>query len=133
MKKTVVVVEDNIEFAGVLAEYIETFTDFEVVHFVSAVKALDCIHKNHFSVSGVISDILMREMDGIDFVANLREMKEGKNIPFIFLSGTQSEIFNSVIKPFNIKSFLEKPVSFSHLADTIEESFRVNSSGSVAA
>jgi CheY-like chemotaxis protein len=133
MKKSVVIVEDNKEFAGVLTEYIESFTNFEVVHFVSAIKALDYIHLHHFSIAGVVSDILMREMDGIDFVAHLRESKDGQNIPFIFLSGTQSEVFNSMIKPYNVANFLEKPVDLSKLVDAMEESFDGGSSGSLAA
>ena len=89
---------------------IETFlhleTEYNLVTFLSARKALAFIESN--DVSLVISDYLMPEIDGISFLAQVREIKP--EIPRIILTGYADK--ENAIKAINEVGFfqyLEKP------------------------
>ncbi len=58
-------------------------TDYDVVTFTSAKKALEYIKKN--DVDLIVSDYLMPEMDGITFLGEVRAIKP--DIPRIILTG----------------------------------------------
>ncbi len=123
MKKNIILVEDNLYFAETVIEVIEESTEFNVVHFENPRPALEFIKLNHRTVAGVISDLMMNGMDGVDFVSELRKADYGKNLSVFFLSGMDSGILWDLLLPYKVSGFLEKPVDFNHLLLMIKRNF----------
>lgn len=123
MKKNIILVEDNLYFAETVIEVIEESTEFNVVHFENPRPALEFIKLNRRTVAGVISDLMMSGMDGVDFVSELRSSDYGKDLSVFFLSGMDSGILWDLLLPYNVSGFLEKPVDFNHLLLMIKKNF----------
>jgi len=117
-KKTVLLVEDNKQMLAYLAD--ELSEHFNVYIALNGKKALQKIqtipHPNL-----IISDIMMDEMDGIEFYNSIAEQKLYSTIPFIFLTakssdtdkidGLQLGVIDYIAKPFNIEEIIIKAQS----------------------
>jgi len=57
----------------------------EIVSMLSAEKALDKLENEHFDV--IIADYLMRGMDGIEFLGEVRKSEKHAQTPFILFTG----------------------------------------------
>jgi DNA-binding NtrC family response regulator len=82
-KETIVIVDDEDMVLSSIATFLSLETDYSVQTFTSAQKALEFIKGNPLHL--VISDYLMPEMDGVSFLAKVRELKP--EIPRIILTG----------------------------------------------
>ena len=81
--ETIVLVDDEEMVLTSLRSILALETDYGVKTFTSAAEALEFI--NSQDVDLVLSDYLMPEMDGITFLAKVREIKP--EIPRIILTG----------------------------------------------
>ena len=79
----IVIVDDEEMVLKSLSSFLSLETDYIVETFISAKKALDFIKNN--DVGLVVSDYLMPEMDGISFLAKVKEIKP--EVPRIILTG----------------------------------------------
>jgi len=122
-KHLVLLVEDNLDFAELLIDNIESLTDFKVRHFATAREALNYLEQAAPVVCGVLSDVIMRDMDGIQFLAEVRKAKGFADVPLIFISGTDPVVLASLISPYPFSGFIEKPVNFEKLIYQMEKSF----------
>lgn len=106
-EKAVVVVVDDEEIVLTSIKSILTLeTNYEVALFSSAKKALTFVKNEHVSL--VISDYLMPEMDGITFLARVREVKP--QIPRIILTGyADKENAIKAINEVGLFQYIEKP------------------------
>ena len=105
-EETVVIVDDEEMVLTSLNAYLSLETDYTVVTFTSATAALEYIGQNHVDI--VISDYLMPEMDGISFLARVREMQP--EAPRIILTGYADK--ENAIKGINevgLYQYIEKP------------------------
>jgi DNA-binding NtrC family response regulator len=103
---TIVVVDDEEIVLTSIDAFLSLETDYNVVTFKSANKALEFIRVNDASL--VISDFLMPEMDGISFLAKVRDIKP--EIPRIILTGYADK--ENAIKAINhvgLFQYIEKP------------------------
>ncbi len=81
-------------------------TDYDVVTFTSAKKALEYVKDN--DVDLIVSDYLMPEMDGITFLGEVRAMKP--DIPRIILTGyADKENAIKAINEVGLFQYIEKP------------------------
>ncbi len=104
--QTIVVVDDEDMVLTSIDSFLNLESDYGVVTFTSAQKALEYI-KNH-EVDLVISDYLMPEMDGIDFLTNVRTIKP--EIPRIILTGyADKENAIKAINEVGLFQYIEKP------------------------
>lgn len=78
----ILIVEDNFDFRNYLQSILEEH--YEVVTASEGAEALEIL--KHKKADLVISDIMMPGMNGLEFVANLREKDKYKHLPVIFLS-----------------------------------------------
>jgi DNA-binding NtrC family response regulator len=105
-KETVVLVDDEEMVLTSLRSILALETDYHVETFTSAKKALDYIQTN--GVDLVISDYLMPEMDGISFLAKVRDLKP--EIPRIILTGyADKENAIKAINEVGLYQYIEKP------------------------
>ena len=103
---TIVVVDDE----GIVLTSIESFltleTEYDVKTFLSASEAFDYCSKENVDL--IISDYLMPEMDGISFLAKIREIKP--EIPRIILTGyADKENAIKAINEVGLFQYIEKP------------------------
>jgi DNA-binding NtrC family response regulator len=105
-KPTIVIVDDEDMVLTSLHSFLTLETDYNVKTFVSVKEALEYI--NAGQVNLVISDYLMPEMDGISFLAKVREIKP--EVPRIILTGYADK--ENAIKAINnvgLFQYIEKP------------------------
>jgi DNA-binding NarL/FixJ family response regulator len=82
--KKILVVDDDRTLRTVLTRYLEN-RGYQVEQVASGAEALVAVAKNPPDL--VVSDVMMPEMDGIEFCRRLRTTPCGQLMPFIFLSG----------------------------------------------
>lgn len=105
---TVVIVDDEEMVVASLQSFLTLETDYSVKTFTSVKEALEHIEGNDVDV--VISDYLMPEMDGISFLAKVKEMKP--EIPRIILTGyADKENAIKAINEVGLFQYIEKPWS----------------------
>lgn len=103
---SIVIVDDEDMVLTSLNAYLTLETDYDVHTFNSAKKAM--AHLEQSSVDLVISDYLMPEMDGITFLAKVRDLHP--EAPRIILTGYADK--ENAIKGINevgLYQYIEKP------------------------
>ena len=103
---TIVIVDDEDMVLTSLNAYLSLETDHDVLTFNSAAAALEHIAQHRIDL--VISDYLMPEMDGISFLARVRDMQP--EAPRIILTGYADK--ENAIKGINevgLYQYIEKP------------------------
>jgi len=133
--QTIIIVDDEEMVLTSLNSFLSLETDYQVNTFISAKEALEFIKNN--DVGLVVSDYLMPEMDGITFLAKVRELKP--YVPRIILTGYADKenaikainevgLFQYIEKPWNnddiliiFRNGLEKKMLMKRLEDKIKE------------
>lgn len=103
---TIVIVDDEDMVLTSLSSFLNLETEYDVKTFVSVNKALEYIKTGRVDL--VVSDYLMPEMDGISFLAKVREIKP--EVPRIILTGYADK--ENAIKAINhvgLFQYIEKP------------------------
>lgn len=108
MKDTLLIIEDNTFMMALLKNIFEP--KFIVKSVSNGYEALEWIHEGNIP-NLIISDLRMPEMDGIEFLTNLKGSTFYKNVPLIMLSGVEKSgeriqclqlgADDFLIKPFN--------------------------------
>jgi sigma-B regulation protein RsbU (phosphoserine phosphatase) len=113
---TIMVVDDEEMVTVTLATYLELETDYHIQTYQSPLAALAALHKR--PVDLIISDFLMPEMDGIEF---LRQAKSSfPDTPAILLTGyADKENAIKAINEVGLFQYVEKPWDNEHLKVTI--------------
>ncbi len=105
-KGTIILVDDEDMVLTSLKSFLDLETQYEVITFNSAKKALNHISNNEIDL--VISDYLMPEMDGIKFLAKVREIRP--EVPRIILTGyADKENAIKAINEVGLFQYIEKP------------------------
>ena len=105
-KQTIVIVDDEEMVLTSLSAFLTLETDYQIKTFTSVKKALEFIKKN--DVGLVVSDYLMPEMDGITFLAKVKEIKP--QVPRIVLTGyADKENAIKAINDVGLFQYIEKP------------------------
>ena len=106
-KETVLIVDDEEMVLTSLSAYLTLETEYEVVTFTSAVRALSYLEQNDVGI--IISDFLMPEMDGIVFLTKAKELRP--DAPRVILTGYADK--ENAIKAINLVGlyqYVEKPL-----------------------
>jgi len=103
---TIVIVDDEEMVLTSLSAFLSLETDYTVEIFTSAREALEYIKNNDIDL--VVSDYLMPEMNGIQFLARVREIKP--EVPRIILTGyADKENAIKAINDVGLFQYIEKP------------------------
>lgn len=115
----VLVVEDDRDLNQTVCTYLNR-NGYEAVGCLSANDAYNEMYGNMFDV--IISDIMMPQIDGYEFVRTIREMNE--DIPILFM--TAREDFESKRKGFGvgIDDYMVKPIDLDELILRMEALMR---------
>jgi DNA-binding NarL/FixJ family response regulator len=115
--KKILIVDDDRTMRTVLTRYLEN-RGYQVEQVGSGSEALAAFAKNPPDL--VVSDVMMPEMDGLEFCRRLRATPSGQLMPFIFLSGKgelEDRIYGHEI---GADDYLTKPVDPRELVAKIE-------------
>lgn len=106
--QTLMVVEDDTDMANVIAGYFKD--SFNVVKAVNGKEALEQIEKGA-NPAIVITDVMMPEMNGIEFTRHLKENLSTSHIPVVLLSADVSD--RSMLEGLEqgADAYIEKPFS----------------------
>lgn len=105
-KGTIIIVDDEEMVLTSLKSFLNLESEYNVRTFTSAKDALDYLKRN--DVNLVLSDYLMPEMDGISFLAKVRELKP--DVTRIILTGyADKENAIKAINDVGLFQYIEKP------------------------
>lgn len=103
-KPCVLIIDDENDIIDILT-FILRRNGMEVVPAYDGIEALKLLNTQKFS--GVVSDLLMPNMDGI---ALLKIVRENKNtVPFIFLSGNATTVHEHEMINYGAYELIMKP------------------------
>lgn len=103
---TVVIVDDEEMVLTSLSAFLSLETDYNVKTFVSAREAVTYIESNEVDV--VISDFLMPEMNGVEFLSEVKKHRPA--VPRIILTGfADKENAIKLINEVGLFQYIEKP------------------------
>lgn len=105
-KQRILILDDELMVLTSLSSFLNLETDYEVVTFTSPEEALEYVKKN--SIDLVISDYLMPEMDGIAFLAKVKEI-DPQAIRIILTGYADKENAIKAINEVGLYQYIEKP------------------------
>ncbi|MDJ0554546.1 MAG: response regulator transcription factor [Microcoleaceae cyanobacterium MO_207.B10] len=116
-KKKILVVDDENSLRLLLKRHLE-LQGYEVKDAMSGVDALSILEQEEPDL--IVSDVMMPEMDGLEFCQRLRASNSGQLVPFIFLS-SKSELEDRIVGlSMGADDYLNKPFEMRELVAKIE-------------
>jgi DNA-binding NarL/FixJ family response regulator len=118
MKKNyILVVEDELNLAKSIAEYLE-IEDYNVKVAIDGLEALSVIKASIPKL--IVCDISMPRMDGYEFLKVIRSTSNLKHIPLLFLTAFNEKKDQRVAMELGADDFISKPFQFEELVSAIE-------------
>ncbi len=114
----ILVVDDSKEYLSLLKDVL--FSSGYTVHTATNGIA-GCEILTTSEIDLIISDVQMPKMDGIKFHEFTREVDRYKNTNFLFLSGAENELQNSLELDPRIDHFLPKTTPIWDIARAVDE------------
>ena len=115
----ILLVEDDIQFNRIVCSYL-TDSGYSVVGCYSATEALEQLEKMSFDM--IISDIMMRDVNGFEFAEQVRLVN--KDVPFLFLTARDDIQSKEKGYRMGIDDYIVKPVEMKELMFRIEAILR---------
>ncbi len=114
MSAWILVLEDDLDGREVLAESLAA-TGCEVVPCADVGEA-EAALDNHGPPCVVLTDLMLQDMPGTDFVVRMRSRPGFEYVPVIFVTGVEPSVLANVRDPV-----VTKPVDIDHLLDLVAQ------------
>ena len=108
--ETILIVDDEEDIREILGSYFEK-NGAKVLTAGNGLEAFEVLQSN--SVNAIISDVCMAEMDGEEFLRQLRQT-EFALVPFFFISGN-AHFTSEAVDKFGARGAFEKPFNFDEI------------------
>jgi len=116
-KKIILAIDDNVQQLSEYKTILGEKYDLRIVKAAS--EAIAYLNKNKSDI--ILLDILMPNIDGFEFLNDIRKIPSYLNVPIIIVSGKPGqELFNTA-KEYKANAVLAKPVNPEVLINTIEK------------
>ena len=115
-KKTILIVDDEIDLAESLATFL-TDCGYETLTATS-VDAAVLLFKSK-SVNLIISDITMPPKDGLFFFNLIKDELKQKQIPFVFMTGHSNKLNLTEAYQMGVDEFINKPFDFEDMKGVV--------------
>ncbi|MDP3464987.1 MAG: response regulator transcription factor [Sulfuricurvum sp.] len=112
--KTILFLEDNNDFAKNTIVLFHIFV--KTVHHAATIAEAQQLLEIH-AIDIVISDINLKNENGLDFITDLRT--KNSSIPIVIISGHKDEEFLFRSIPLNLTAYLLKPIKYNELIETL--------------
>jgi len=129
-KPLLMVVEDEIDLADNISNLIKDTDRYDVATAYSAKEALACLAKNRKffrpksnRIRLIVLDIKMPEMDGLEFLAKLREKYPPEKIGVLILTAWEDKQKLEKARKGMVVRYLLKPFKSEDLISTIDRFF----------
>lgn len=117
MKKTILVVDDEVSICMILENFLSK--NYNVVSINDGLNALLYLDENIPDL--IISDIQMPNMDGYEFLTHLRQRGFTKNTPVIMLSGKSESKERIKCYKLGAQDYLTKPFNPEELDELVKK------------
>jgi CheY-like chemotaxis protein len=108
MNKVVLVVDDS----ATVRKFVAASLHLKGLRVITAADGMEALEKMPLEkVDLIITDLNMPDMDGFEFIRNLRETPEYRDIPVIILSSMTDRQNKDLAFKLGAYSYLEKPFS----------------------
>ncbi len=116
----ILLVDDEALSREAVAEFLEEQLGHKVLQKENGRVALEAFKKHDFSL--VITDICMPECDGLEFLGQIKELPQGKNIDVVLMTGHGN--MDTAIEALRkgAYDFLRKPINVEELAAIVDRS-----------
>lgn len=121
MVKTVLMVDDSDDIRQCVSCILEK-AGFNVILAVNGKDALDKLNgRNDLKINIVITDLNMPQMNGIEFIKQLRETSVHRFIPVVVLSTVLQEFEKHEFERVGVSEWLNKPFTAKQLINTVRK------------
>ncbi len=103
----VLVVDDEPDIAGMLADMLETF-GFKVTTRSSSIEAIEAFRANPHAFDVIVTDQTMPHMTGVELTAEVRKIRP--DVPIIVMTGFSELIMPTNYRSFGLDGYLMKPI-----------------------
>lgn len=104
-QECILIVEDNKDMRGFIRSILQK--DYFILEAENGKEALAIVHNN--KVDLIISDLMMPEMDGMEFSRRIKEKLETSHIPLLMLTAIKSEEQEKQSYEIGVDEYLCKP------------------------
>ncbi|MBR4277503.1 MAG: response regulator [Lachnospiraceae bacterium] len=119
----ILIVDDTEMSRELLAELLED--KYEVVFARNGREALHILSIQMGSITAVLLDLLMPEMNGYEFLMEIRDRKWDSRFPVIVISGDDSESSKEICEELGVSHYICKPFrhreALAEIASAIKE------------
>ncbi|MEI7663365.1 MAG: response regulator, partial [Bacteroidota bacterium] len=112
--KIILIVEDDFSFAEIVTMVIHNMK-MKVLYASTAEEGLRMAQQ--FRISGIVLDLVLPDMNGVDFMRRLKSFKELRHIPVQIISGHEK---NPELLRMGALDFLQKPVDQEQIQNAIQ-------------
>ena len=119
MNKSILLIDDEINLAQVVAVCLESFKGWQVAVANSGKEGLRLLET--IKPDAILLDVMMPEMDGISVYQNLQNNSETQNIPVIFVTAKVQVSDRERFAQLGIVGTIAKPFEPLKIADQIAE------------
>lgn len=129
IKPNLLLVEDAPDMMEVAAVFLEK-GGYQVIRKPDGKEAWEFLLQHFDTIDGIVSDVLMPEMDGYELCQNIRKHSQMNDIPVIFMSSLTH--LDEKIKgyEYGADEYVTKPVSFEELNEKIKRILEVHQKNS---
>ncbi len=122
--ETIIVAEDSAPNRTILCHLLKKL-GYDVIEAEDGQKAWKLLkeHMSEKKIVAVLSDIMMPNMDGIQFLKNVREDESTKAIPFVLITAVSDKEYIMQAKTLNVNGYILKPVTFQRVLSKLTELF----------
>lgn len=115
----ILIVDDNAALRASLRRTLKE-NGYRVVEVENGKRALESIARGAPDL--VVTDLLMPEMDGLEFIAKVRQTNSG--LPVIAMSGSVETVYLMAAEKFGAVAILEKPFTPEDLTGAIQKALK---------
>ena len=117
---SILLLDDESDIATTLKQGLEKL-DFQVYSFTDPLLALEHFRIDSKQFRLVISDLRMPGMNGYEFLKTVKKIKPEVKVFLMTAFEIDKAEFRRVLNSVKIDEFIQKPISFKHLARMVSE------------
>lgn len=118
-KTTILLIEDDKDYANVVSHYLKTLADFDVIAASGGKEGLNLAKKKKPDL--ILLDINMPEVDGFQTLESLKKDKKLMEIPVMMLTSREDEEAKFRVAPLYSADYINKGTKFSVLVERIRK------------
>lgn len=123
----IVVAEDSAPNRTILVLLVRKL-GFEVIECEDGSQAWKAVrdsadHKSDKKIVGILSDLMMPNMDGLELLRRVRNDKDLMNLPFVLVTAVSDQDYIFEAKSLKVNGYLLKPVTYQRVLAKLKELF----------